>query len=125
MDQALGTTHMDDAGEWQDRAHLAIHGDEKERASVAALFAKPAESAPKREKGAGGGVSEGRPDAVNHAAECVKLSYSAACLSCWSLRNRERLEPASGFSQRNSTGARLPVAARRDMPAIIGADRRW
>ena len=51
MDEALGAAHMDDAGLWQDRAHLAIHGDEKERASVAALFVKPAQSAPKREKG--------------------------------------------------------------------------
>ncbi len=51
MDEALGTAHMDDAGLWRDRAHLAIHGDEKERASVAALFVKPAESAAKREKG--------------------------------------------------------------------------
>ena len=51
MDQALGTLHMDDAGEWQNRAHLVIHGDEQERASVAALFAKPAKSAPEREKG--------------------------------------------------------------------------
>ncbi len=52
LDAGLGSPRIEDAGLWMDRAHLAVHGDERERAAIAALFAKPgAAPAAKRDWG--------------------------------------------------------------------------
>ncbi len=52
VDEGLGSPRIEDAALWMDRAHQAVHGDERERASVGALFANPgAAPAAKRDRG--------------------------------------------------------------------------